>query len=80
MVKNALIITGGPCANKEVLTHLPDIDLVIAADSGFDNALFNFFPKPFQAKIYSTNTAPANRDANQPEMAVTTGLSAFFIA
>ncbi|MBT94632.1 MAG: thiamine diphosphokinase [Acidimicrobiaceae bacterium] len=39
MVKNALIITGGPCANKEVLTHLPDIDLVIAADSGFDNAL-----------------------------------------
>lgn len=30
------------------------------------------FPNPFQPKIYSTNTAPASIDANQPEIALTT--------
>ena len=35
------------------------------------------FPIPFQPKIYSTKTAPANIDANQPEIAVTKGFSAF---
>jgi thiamine pyrophosphokinase len=39
MVENALIITGGPCPDKKVLTHLPAVDVVLAADSGFDNAL-----------------------------------------
>ena len=34
------------------------------------------FPIPFQAKIYSTKTAPANSEANQPETAVTTGFNA----
>ncbi len=34
-------------------------------------------PKPFQPKMYSTKTAPANIEANQPEMAVTTGFSEF---
>ena len=38
------------------------------------------FPKPFQPKIYSTKTAPANIEANQPEIAVTTGFNAFFKA
>ena len=33
------------------------------------------FPNPFQLKIYSTKTAPANMDANHPEIAVTTGTS-----
>ena len=35
------------------------------------------FPMPFHAKIYSTNTAPAKSDANQPETTVTTGFNAF---
>ena len=34
------------------------------------------FPIPFQAKMYSTKTAPAKREANQPETAVTTGFKA----
>ena len=33
-------------------------------------------PKPLQLKIYSTKNAPASNEANQPEMAVITGLSA----
>ena len=37
------------------------------------NASTISFPIPFQAKIYSTKTAPAKREANHPEMAVTTG-------
>ena len=32
------------------------------------------FPIPFQAKIYSTKTAPDKREANHPETAVTKGL------
>ena len=38
------------------------------------------FPIPFQPNIYSTKTEPANMEANHPEIAVITGLSAFFIA
>ena len=34
------------------------------------------FPIPFQAKMYSTKTAPAKSEANQPETAVTTGFRA----
>ena len=37
-------------------------------------------PKPFHPKINSTKTAPANIDANQPEIAVTTGFNAFLKA
>ena len=37
-------------------------------------------PKPFQANIYSTKTAPASRDANQPETAVITGFKEFLRA
>ena len=36
----------------------------------------NSFPIPFQPKIISTNTAPASREANQPEMVVMMGLEA----
>ena len=35
------------------------------------------FPKPFQPKIYSTKNAPAIKEANHPETAVTTGFKAF---
>ena len=35
------------------------------------------FPKPFHAKTYSTNTAPASNDANHPETAVITGFNEF---
>ena len=36
-------------------------------------------PIPYHPKIYSTKTEPANKEANQPEIAVITGLSEFFI-
>ena len=35
-------------------------------------------PNPFHPKIYSTNTEPANKLANQPERAVITGFNEFF--
>ena len=35
---------------------------------------------PFQPKINSTKTAPASMEANQPEIAVTTGFKEFFKA
>ena len=38
------------------------------------------FPKPFQLKMYSTNTAPDNKDANQPDKVVMTGFKLFFKA
>ena len=53
---------------------------MITGKSKLFNASTISFPKPFQPKIYSTNTAPANIYANQPEIAVTTGLSEFFKA
>src|SRR5581483_10790344 len=37
-------------------------------------------PIPSHPKMYSTKTAPAIKLANQPDIAVTTGLSAFFNA
>ncbi len=36
-------------------------------------------PKPFHPNIYSTNTEPASKLANQPERAVTTGFREFLI-
>ena len=36
-----------------------------------------FLPIPFHANIYSTKTAPANKLANHPDTAVTTGFSEF---
>ena len=38
------------------------------------------FPNPLKPKIYSTKKEPANKDANQPETAVTTGFNAFLKA
>ena len=38
------------------------------------------FPIPRHPKIYSTNTAPASMEANQPETAVITGFKEFFRA
>ena len=38
------------------------------------------FPNPFQLKIYSTKTAPANIEANYPDIAVITGFNEFFKA
>jgi hypothetical protein len=37
-------------------------------------------PIPFQPKIYSTKTAPANKEANHPEIDVITGFNEFFKA
>ena len=53
---------------------------IITGKSSVFNAFTISFPRPFQPKIYSTKTAPANKDANHPEMAVTTGFNAFFNA
>ena len=53
---------------------------MITGKSKLFNASTISLPKPFQPKIYSTKTAPANMDANQPEMAVTTGFKEFFKA
>ena len=36
-------------------------------------------PKPFHPNMYSTNTDPANKLANQPDRAVTTGFNEFFL-
>tara|TARA_Y100000768_G_C23925111_1_gene657099 strand:- start:270 stop:923 length:654 start_codon:yes stop_codon:yes gene_type:complete len=36
---SALIINGGPSPKKRVLDYLPKFDLVVAVDSGFDNAV-----------------------------------------
>src|SRR5690606_19234415 len=44
------------------------------------SALTISLPNPFQPKMNSTKTAPANIDANQPEVAVITGFNEFFNA
>ena len=51
---------------------------IITGMSRLFNELTISLPKPFHPKIYSTKTEPANRLANQPERAVTTGLREFF--
>ena len=38
------------------------------------------FPIPRHPKIYSTKTAPASMDANQPDTAVMTGFNEFLSA
>jgi ribosomal protein L11 methylase PrmA len=53
---------------------------IIIGKSNVFNASTISFPNPFQLKIYSTKTAPANMDANHPEIAVTTGFKEFFNA
>lgn len=55
---------------------LPDITGRSEKFSAFTISL----PKPFQLKIYSTKTAPANKEANHPESVVTTGFKEFFNA
>ena len=63
--------------NKVAITKtLP----IIMGKSSVFNALTISFQSPFQLKIYSTNTAPANIEANQPDTAVITGFNAFFNA
>ncbi len=63
--------------NKEAITKtLP----IITGKSNVFNAFTISFPRPFQLKIYSTKTAPANIEANQPEIAVITGFKEFFSA
>ena len=52
---------------------------IITGKSRVFNAFTISFPKPFQPKINSTKTAPANIEANQPEIAVITGFNAFLI-
>ena len=53
---------------------------IITGKSRVFNAFTISFPNPFHENIYSTKTAPASKDANQPEIAVTTGFKAFFMA
>ena len=53
---------------------------IITGKSILFNASTISLPIPFHAKIYSTKTAPASNDANQPETAVTTGFKAFLSA
>ena len=63
--------------NKVAITNtLP----IIIGKSRVFNAFTISFPSPFQLKMYSTKTAPANIEANQPETAVITGFNAFFNA
>ena len=63
--------------NKVAITNtLP----IIIGRSRVFNAFTISFPSPFQLKIYSIKTAPANMEANHPEIAVTTGFSAFLRA
>ena len=48
--------------------------------TGTSNVFSEFtisLPKPFQPKIYSTNTEPANKLANHPDNVVTTGFKEF---
>ena len=63
--------------NKSAITRTEPI---ITGKSNVFNAFTISFPKPFHPKIYSTNTAPASIDANQPDIAVTTGFNAFLTA
>lgn len=53
-------------------------DPIIIGKSSVLRASTISFPNPFHPKIYSTNTAPASILANHPDIAVMTGLSAFF--
>lgn len=53
---------------------------IITGRSNVFKAFTISLPRPFHPKIYSTKTAPANIEANQPEIAVTTGFNAFFTA
>ena len=49
---------------------------MMTGKSYLSNASTTTTPMPFQSKTYSTKTAPANKEANQPETAVTTGFKA----
>ena len=53
---------------------------ITTGKSYFSSASTITTPIPFQSKIYSTKTAPASKDASQPDTEVITGLSAFFNA
>ena len=60
------------------MNAIANTDPIITGKSRRFKALTISFPIPFQPKINSTKTAPAKSDANQPEIAVTTGFKAFF--
>ena len=66
VIPNILIITK--------INEIKITDPITTGKSILFNASTISFPRPFQAKIYSTNTAPASSDANHPETAVITGL------
>ena len=66
-----------------IITKITEITKVIPITTGrssFFKALTNIEPIPSQLNIISTKTAPANKEANQPEIAVITGLIAFLSA
>ena len=65
-------------AEQIKINEIVSTDPIITGKSKVFNAETISFPKPFHPKIYSTNTAPANNEANQPETAVTTGFNEFF--
>ena len=69
---NILIITNKDAINKT--------DPITTGKSNLPKASTISLPIPFQPKIYSTKTDPANKDANHPETAVTSGFRAFFNA
>ena len=62
------------------ITAIINTEPIITGKSKVFSAFTISFPRPFQPNTYSTNTAPANMDANQPDIAVTTGFKAFFTA
>ena len=53
---------------------------IITGRSKVFNASTISFSQTVPSKMYSTNTAPANIEANQPETAVTTSWANFFNA
>ena len=53
---------------------------IITGKSKVSRASTMMTPIHFQSKTYSTKTAPASNEANQPEKAVTTGVIAFLNA
>ena len=69
--------------NRLRATKITEITMVMPITTGrssFFKALTKTEPIPSQLKISSTNTAPASKEANHPEIAVITGFMAFLSA
>ena len=56
------------------------IEPITTGKSDISKELTVVHPKPLYPNIYSTKNEPANKDANQPDIAVITGFKAFFKA